>query len=422
MSILTLQFGQCGNQIGKALYEELYSDIKTDASKTGVTKNANIDYVAESVNRWFSVNKNGVWDVKSILIDTESKVVSNVTNNGFYKFRNIVAKSHGGAANNWAYGYSSKSELLMDDVQECVRKEFEKDGGVLSIVGILGSAGGTGSGVGSKALETLREEYPKKLITGVVVLPYRRGEVVTQSYNSVLTLSKLYTVTDGIYLYENDFMHRMCSKLLSLSSVTFQNINSVIAQQLAATFQPLHHTTIWDIQKNLTSHPHYKLVQMRSAPHVSGEHLRYEAPATWSILVNQIRNAMKPDLQDYTGKFGERMKCTSNVFISRGGPPLSDENLKPVSDPNLYVTWVPSQCNLSHFNHSRTMKDIKKFVTCLTNNNYVCLTLQSILDDAWSLFGSRAYLHHYQRFNIDDQFFLDSFDAFEAVCESYKTL
>ncbi|KAB0800029.1 hypothetical protein PPYR_07909 [Photinus pyralis] len=422
MSILTLQFGQCGNQIGKALYEELYSDIKTDVSKTGVGKKANVEYVTESVKKWFTVNKSGALEVRSILIDTESKVVANVTANGHYKFRNVVAKSHGGAANNWAYGYTTKSELLTKDIQDGVRKEIERDGTVLGIMGILGSAGGTGSGVGSRTLEILRDEYPKKLITGVVVLPYKRGEVVTQSYNSLLTLAKLCNVTDGIYLYENDTMHKMCSKLLSVANVTFLNINSLIAQQLAATFQPLQNTSVWDIHKSLTPHPIFKLIQVKSAPHVSKEYLKFEAPTTWSVLINQIRNSIKPDLQDYLGKFNRRMQCTGNALIGRGSTPFTADDLSQIADSALYVGWVPSQYCLSNFYHIRSFKDNKKFVTFLTNNNYACLSLKGVLDDAWTLFGSRAYLHHYQRFNIDEQFFLDSFDAFETLYESYKGL
>ncbi|KAF5295470.1 hypothetical protein FQR65_LT10458 [Abscondita terminalis] len=423
MTTITLQFGQCGNQIGSVLYEEIYDDIKTDPIKTGVSKKANMDYVAESVNKWFHVNANGAWEVRSILIDTENKVVSKTKSNERYKFRNVVANSYGGAANNWAYGYCSKSKLLMTDIEEGVRKEIERGCGVSSIIGILSSAGGTGSGVGSKTLEVLRDEYPNKIITSIVVLPYTRGEIVTQNYNSVLTLAKLYNVSDQIILYENDVMHKMCSKTLCFSKVTFENINGLIAQQLATVFQPLQNNTIWNVVKRLTSHPSYKFIQTRSAPHVALEHIKFEANATWSLIVKDLKSAITAhDFKNRKSKIPKKLTCVSNVFVGRGQISVTDEDLKLLLDRSLYVPWVPAEYQLSTFCQNRYFKENKKFATFLTNNNYVCNSLDVVLTDALALFTNKAYLHHYERFGVNEQIFADTFDVFSDILQSYITL
>lgn len=87
------------------------------------------------------------------------------------------------------------------------------------VVIIHSAAGGTGSGVGnfchslglifvdrfagSHITQTLRALYPTAVLLNVVVWPYDAGEVITQAYNTVLTLSSIARVSWTIngYIY-----------------------------------------------------------------------------------------------------------------------------------------------------------------------------------------------------------------------------
>lgn len=44
-------------------------------------------------------------------------------------------------------------------------------------------AGGTGSGLGSYALQTLKDEFPKTTFVDYLVAPRMGGEVILQNYN-----------------------------------------------------------------------------------------------------------------------------------------------------------------------------------------------------------------------------------------------
>lgn len=61
-------------------------------------------------------------------------------------------------------------------------------------------AGGTGSGLGTYVTEMLRDLFPKSFIVNEVVAPYQSGEVILQSYNSLLTLAHLYQVQGVIIM------------------------------------------------------------------------------------------------------------------------------------------------------------------------------------------------------------------------------
>lgn len=59
-----------------------------------------------------------------------------------------------------------------------------------------------------------------------------------QNYNSVLTLAHLHQLTDAILVHENDTVHKICAQLLHIKHISFADVNSVIARQLAGVLQP----------------------------------------------------------------------------------------------------------------------------------------------------------------------------------------
>ena len=67
-------------------------------------------------------------------------------------------------------------------------------------------AGGTGSGFGTHLVEAVKEANPKASMVNVAVWPYSTGEVILQNYNSLLTISRLISNSDGVISIYNDEM------------------------------------------------------------------------------------------------------------------------------------------------------------------------------------------------------------------------
>lgn len=113
--------------------------------------------------------------------------------------------------------------------------------------------GGTGSGVGARLTEELRDEYRTANIVNQVVWPYEMGEVCVQNYNALLTLAHLLrgaaldpsapaaTTADGasdaLLVVENELLHTVCQRLLAVPVVTFAQVNRVLAEQLVGLLQ-----------------------------------------------------------------------------------------------------------------------------------------------------------------------------------------
>lgn len=65
-------------------------------------------------------------------------------------------------------------------------------------------------------------------------------QVIVQNYNSVLTLSRLYTLSDALVVHENDMVHKICSQLMNIKHISVSDLNKVIAHQLGSVLQPAY--------------------------------------------------------------------------------------------------------------------------------------------------------------------------------------
>lgn len=144
-----------------------------------------------------------------------------------------------GSGNNWALGYCMDGDqLLLEEIMESVQRQTERCDSLNGFLLLMSLAGGTGSGLGTRCTEELRDRYPNCQIINKVVWPYSNGEVIVQDYNTILTLSHLYKSSTGLIILENEKLHEICTRLLKHKHVSFQHINKVIAHKLAGVLLP----------------------------------------------------------------------------------------------------------------------------------------------------------------------------------------
>ena len=107
------------------------------------------------------------------------------------------------------------------------------------------------AGMGSRLVESLRDEYPFAMQLSACVAPSVRGENPMQSYNCLLCLQHLYTHCDAVLLMENDLLVKCCqeerssaqhrpptSSARSFSAVTVDDLNRYSAEALAGLLLP----------------------------------------------------------------------------------------------------------------------------------------------------------------------------------------
>lgn len=96
--VITIQVGQCGNQLGSSLFSLL--DEQHNAPSTSSSSST------DSSTCFFRFGTQGQRHARCILVDTEPKVIRDVMTLGhcYDKRRTFVGQS--GRGNNWAFGYN----------------------------------------------------------------------------------------------------------------------------------------------------------------------------------------------------------------------------------------------------------------------------------------------------------------------------
>ncbi len=460
MSVVTVQLGQCGNQVGSQLFSTLYSDALAHQKLVKA-------YHDTSMERFFHMSPSYVPMPRAVLVDMESKVIQQTLssarkqNTWSYDERCVYTQKRG-SGNNWASGYNCHGPKVCNDILEMVQKQAEKCDLLSGFLVLMSVAGGTGSGVGTKISEEIRDFYPKSVLANQIVWPYNSGEVIVQDYNTLLTTAHLQRVSDIILLLENDQLHKVCSKLLHLKEITFKDINSVVCHSLANILQPcvnfdhFNQTTascydsIYDmcslssLQEILCPTPSHKIVSLKTIPQIpEGSHAYTRN--LWPGLLRHIRQMLitnspieegmdwghdirdqrlqKPTNPEQYEQFSVEHfnKSLANLIILRGNE-LNSVDTSNFTDPRLYSKSVPGCFTNSVWCNGLSFRGYEKTCSLVSNSQGCVRPLNSVCKKAWSMYTAKAYIHQYEKYGLQNDDFLNCFITMEQLIKNYACL
>ena len=92
------------------------------------------------------------------------------------------------------------------------------------------------------------------------------------------------------------------------------------------------------------------------------------------------------------------------------------------NDPNIYTPWMPSDMAFSAARQPRMFCEYEKSAALVSNSSASVQPLNRIIDKAWTMFSTRAYVHQYLKHGLTEEDFLDSFVSLEKVVASYNNL
>jgi len=243
--IITLQVGQCGNQVGFEFWRQLCAEhgIRPD----GILE----DFAAEGTDRkdvFFYQADDDHYIPRAVLMDLEPRVLNGIQNGDYKHLYNpenfFCAKEGGGAGNNWAAGHRQGAEHH-DALLEMIDREADNSDSLEGFRISHSIAGGTGSGMGSYLLEQLNDHFPKKLIQTYSVFPNwapdSQSDVVVQPYNSILTMKRLVLNADAVVVLDNTALNRIATDRLRIDNPTVGQLNSLVSTVMAATTTTLRY-------------------------------------------------------------------------------------------------------------------------------------------------------------------------------------
>ena len=167
--VLTLNVGQCGIQLGQAVWEQYCAEhaIGVDGKKPGKVTD-------DSFKCFFEETGAGQYVPRNLMVDLEPNVVDDVKNSKYAKIfqPEFLLGGKEDAANNFARGHYTVGKEMIDKVNDRLRKLVDNCDNVQGFVINHSVGGGTGSGLGALILERIAVDYRKKSKVCLKVLSF----------------------------------------------------------------------------------------------------------------------------------------------------------------------------------------------------------------------------------------------------------
>eukprot|EP00891_Asterochloris_glomerata_P001041 jgi/Astpho2/1041/Aster-00860 len=463
MSIITVQLGQCGNQVRELMMHKL--SINCCAQHNGCTLQIGLSMfdrlaaeggtTGAAAQQFFRQQDPEDGKAKpaarAVLLDMEPKVVQAAmqaarrsssqwqyaTNSGFTQ--------QSGSGNNWARGYMGYGQCFSDAACELVRREVEETDHFGGFLMLQSMAGGTGAGFGARVAEALRDEFPCAFLMNHCIWPYESGEVVVQSYNTMLTLSHLSSVSDGIVLVENSTLNSTCQKVLKIARPSIHDINRVAAQSLAATLLPSRLrpaagcsglqgkslTLFGDHVEHLCCHPGYRMLTLRNVPQMPAASVGFTT-FTWEGTLKRLRQMqVTGSTVEHNLDWNLRLNRSGDLksrpvnkslaaLLTLRGQGAMDADATSFADPGLYPPWALQALAVA--------ASPQRFADCdmsasLVANDQSCIgPISTMLGKAYNMYSVRAYLHQYQRCGLEEQDLELAFARAEELLGRYRAM
>lgn len=111
----------------------------------------------------------------------------------------------------------------------------------------------------------------------------------------------------------------------------------------------------------------------------------------------------------------------ANLLVLRGKD-VHTADLGGFKDPALYTSWLAPAHAFSAWKTQRAFQKYEKSAALVSNSQCLVRPLDVTVGKAWNMFASKAYVHQYTKFGLEEEDFLDSFTLLEQVIASYCTL
>eukprot|EP01023_Acetabularia_acetabulum_P066600 TRINITY_DN9013_c0_g1_i2.p1 TRINITY_DN9013_c0_g1~~TRINITY_DN9013_c0_g1_i2.p1 ORF type:complete len:501 (+),score=84.14 TRINITY_DN9013_c0_g1_i2:196-1698(+) len=456
--IITIQVGQCGNQIGAEFWKKICQEHGID--REGVLEEHDIQAM-DRKDVFFYQADDEKYTPRAILLDLEPRVINSIQQSevrSLFNPENIyVAKEGGGAGNNWGSGYSQANKIE-EVLLEMIDREAEYCDSMEAFCLCHSIAGGTGSGMGSYLLEALADRHGKKLVQTYSVFPTLPSEeqegvsdVVVAPYNSLLTLKRLALNADVVVLLDNTALHRIAVERLHIDQPRIEQVNSVVATVMAASTITLRYpgamyNDLMSIWASLVPIPNCHFLMTGYTPlSVEGE----RGQVTSNIRKTTVLDVMRRLLQSKNmmvssharAKEAAKSKYISILNIIQGevDPTQVHKSLQRVQDKKLanFIEWGPGGIQVALSKKSPYVSTQHRVSGLMLANH---TSIRHLFGRTLQLYEGMAkrssYLHNYTEYPIFQDYiiktndkgekqeriaeFEDSAEELRNVCREYQ--
>ena len=226
--LITIQVGQCGNQLGCKFWDMALSE-HAQYSSSGCFDDSMSSFFRNVSSAGEKAQEIPLGDgrqemqwlrARAVLVDMEESVL-NETLSGplgeLFDSRQMI-KDVSGSGNNWAHGHCVYGPKYEAKILDTIRQATELCDSLQSFFLIHSLGGGTGSGLGTYILSMLEDNFPDVYRFTTAIVPSRTDDVITSPYNSMLSLRELVDHADCVLPMENKALIDICNRAGKLAN------------------------------------------------------------------------------------------------------------------------------------------------------------------------------------------------------------
>lgn len=452
--VVSIQVGQCGNQLGLKWWDVMLQEHKANPQYPDAR-----DALFDSV----PTGRDGKTALKArcVAIDMEEGVLRSMLRGPLQNIfdATFFVSDVSGAGNNWAVGHMEYGDRYIDSISESVRGQVELCDSIQSFLVMHSLSGGTGSGLGTRVLGMLEDEFPHIFRICPVVMSGAVDDVVTAPYNTAFALRELIEHADAVLPLDNDALARMADSALGRKSVTnaageivrgnvpdghsysvaqptmtklpYDSMNALVAHLLSnltcsMRFPGTLNMDINEITTNLVPYPRLLFLTSAVAPLNVARHSAAMGPRSVDTLLS---SCLEKDHQfvDVSGGTASALTkgagtCLATAIIARG-PQITvgdlARNIPRIREKLKLVYWnedgfKTALCSVSPLGH-------RDSVLMLANHCSIAQKLQTVYQRFMQLYSVRSHVHHYERF-LELAYFDASAEILSTTVDDYNFL
>lgn len=450
--LVTVQVGQCGNQLGTrfwelALREHCHYNTKGRYDEALSSFFRNVDTRQDPPEELRVKDGTGpirTLRARAVLVDMEEGVINETLRGPLGD--NFDSRMHltdiSGSGNNWAHGYHVYGPQYCQDLMDRVRATVEDCDSVQGFFLLHSIGGGTGSGFGTFLLEQLADHYPEVYRFATSVFPSENDDVVTSPYNSMFSFNKLTEFADCVLPVENQALQDICARIddrkkkspvksrstidgPSKNAKPYDKMNGIAANMLlnltsSVRFAGQLNVDLNEITTNLVPFPrmHYLVASM--APLAATKDVGRMAGGRTPAAIDKIfTEALAPSSQ-LLGVNPKHSTYLASAFMFRG--PVT------ISDVERNVRRLKAQVKMAHWNTEAfkvgicSVPPVGLPYSCLALSNNCCFgqKLGRMRDRFVKLYRAKAYVNHYEEYGMLPEEFQEALENLDALKAAYE--
>ncbi|XP_011496093.1 PREDICTED: tubulin epsilon chain-like [Ceratosolen solmsi marchali] len=458
---ITVQVGQCGNQIGSAFWPLTLHEYGVQTTSGGVnllkmyknySKNSkelsdafsSFFYVPDSQQHSFAFKnvsdlEQAKVKARAVLVDMEDSVVSRFSQGPLSNLfdRTCTITNYPGSGNNWAVGYYTHGLEYYNRLEETIRLMVEKCDCLHGFLLMHSVGGGTGSGLGTATLKLLDDAYPHVDRFVSSVYPASTQDVITAPYNVLLATRELIEHATCVFPSENRALQDMCNMYrngkrenadqakYNASCLPFQDMNSIIVNMLmhltsGSRFSGSLNTDMNELATNLVAYPnlHYIFSSISpvalTAPYIITTNNKKYYDELFTNAWSRNNQLIKVD------PLQSRSLIIGAAHIYRGDASLTDirRNIERFQSKAKFTAWSKEAmkvglCSVPPVGHPASL-------LCLMNSTAISYLFKDIIHQFDKLYKKKAHIHHYLQVDqFENEDFIGSREKILSVFDQY---